>query len=151
MDLIGAVLFEGFELLDLFGPLEAFGQLNRSGTCGIITVSERAGAVVSAQGPKGIADYHFANCPDVQMLLVPGGIGTRREVENGKLIEFLRDRSALAELVMSVCTGAGLLARAGLLDGRRATTNKQAFDWPVSQGPRVNWIRQARWVNTANL
>jgi transcriptional regulator GlxA family with amidase domain len=146
MDLIGALLFDGFELLDLFGPLEAFGHLTGSGKCTIITVAERAGAVASAQGPQGVANYDFANCPDVQMLLVPGGIGTRREVENRKLIDFLRTRSAQADLVMSVCTGAGLLARAGLLDGRRATTNKQNLDWPVSQGPRVNWIRQARWV-----
>jgi transcriptional regulator GlxA family with amidase domain len=146
MDTVGALLFDGFELLDVFGPLEAFGHLAHSGKCRIITVAERAGGVASAQGPQAVADYDFSNCPKVQMLLVPGGLGTRREVENGKLIDFLRSRSAQADLVISVCTGAGLLARAGLLGGRRATTNKQVFDCPVSQGPRVNWIRQARWV-----
>jgi transcriptional regulator GlxA family with amidase domain len=146
MDAIGALLFEGFELLDLFGPLEAFGHLANSGKCQILTVAERAGAVASAQGPQAVADYDFASCPHCHMLLVPGGIGTRREVSNERLLDFLRGRSAQAGLVMSVCTGAGLLARAGLLDGRRATTNKQVFEWPVSQGPRVNWIRQARWV-----
>jgi transcriptional regulator GlxA family with amidase domain len=146
MDTLGALLFEGFELLDVFGPLEAFGHLAPSGKCQIIMVAERAGAVPSAQGPQAIADYDFANCPKIQILLVPGGFGTRREASNPKLIDFLQRRSAQADLVMSVCTGAGLLARAGLLDGRRATTNKQVFEWPVSQGPRVNWVRQARWV-----
>jgi transcriptional regulator GlxA family with amidase domain len=146
MDTLGALLFEGFELLDVFGPLEAFGHLAPSGKCQIIMVAERAGAVPSAQGPQAIADYDFANCPKIQMLLVPGGFGTRREASNPRLIDFLQRRSAQADLVMSVCTGAGLLARAGLLDGRRATTNKQVFEWPASQGPRVNWVRQARWV-----
>jgi transcriptional regulator GlxA family with amidase domain len=146
MDTLGALLFEGFELLDVFGPLEAFGHLAPSGKCQIIMVAERAGAVPSAQGPQAIADYDFANCPKIQILLVPGGFGTRREASNPRLIDFLQRRSAQADLVMSVCTGAGLLARAGLLDGRRATTNKQVFEWPVSQGPRVNWVRQARWV-----
>jgi transcriptional regulator GlxA family with amidase domain len=146
MDSVGALLFDGFELLDLFGPLEAFGHLAQSARCRIVTVAERTGAVASAQGPRAVADHDFASCPRLEMLLIPGGIGTRREVENENLLEFLRSRSAGAELVMSVCTGAGLLARAGVLDGRRATTNKRAFDWPVSQGPKVNWIRKARWV-----
>jgi transcriptional regulator GlxA family with amidase domain len=146
MDTLGALLFEGFELLDVFGALEAFGQLAPSGKCRIIIVAERAGAVPRAQGPQAIADYDFANCPKIQILLVPGGFGTRREASNPKLIDFLRRRSAQADLVMSVSTGAGLLARAWLLDGRRATTNKQVFEWPLSQGPRVNWVRQARLV-----
>jgi transcriptional regulator GlxA family with amidase domain len=147
MDVIGTILFEGFELLDVFGPLEAFGHVANSGKCRVITVAERAGAVTSAQGPRAVADYDFSNCPRVQLLLIPGGIGTRREVENRALLDFLRDRSSQAEVVMSVCTGSGLLARAGLLDGRCATTNKRAFEWPVSQGPRVKWVRQARWVD----
>jgi transcriptional regulator GlxA family with amidase domain len=146
METIGALLFDGFELLDVFGPLEAFGKLAESGKCRVITLAERAGTVASAQGPRAVADYGLADCPRLHMLLVPGGIGTRREVENRRLIDFIRIRAVEAEVVMSVCTGAGLLARAGLLDGRRATTNKRAFAWPVSQGPEVNWVREARWV-----
>jgi transcriptional regulator GlxA family with amidase domain len=143
---IGAVLFSGFELLDLFGPLEAFGKLAEAGKCRIVTVAESEGPVASAQGPLAVADYDFERCPPLEMLLVPGGIGTRREIENQPLLEFIRSRAAKAQIVMSVCTGAGLLARAGVLDEKRATTNKRSFAWPVSQGPRVNWVREARWV-----
>jgi len=146
MDSLAALLFDGFELLDVCGPLEAFGHLSESGRCRVITVAQRAGAVASRQGPQVIADYDFAVCPPMQMLLVPGGIGTRRAVEDKSLLDFIRGRSAEAEIVMSVCTGAGVLARAGVLDGRRATTNKQVFDWPVSQGPRVKWVPRAHWV-----
>ncbi|MGH7815498.1 MAG: hypothetical protein ACREQI_16030 [Candidatus Binataceae bacterium] len=60
---IGAVLFEGFELLDVFGPLEAWGMLAMQGQCAIATVAERAGAIASAQGPKAIAEYGFGDCP----------------------------------------------------------------------------------------
>jgi len=82
----------------------------------------------------------------MDVLLVPGGIGTRREVGNGALMDWLRRRADEAEIVSSVCTGAALLARAGLLNGRRATSNKFAFSWVVEQGPQVEWVRQARWV-----
>ena len=79
-------------------------------------------------------------------MLIPGGKGTRSGVETGPLIDWIRERAELAELVMTVCTGTSLLARTGLLDGRRATTNKLAFDWVMSQGPNVSWVKQARWV-----
>ena len=76
MDNPGALLFDGFELLDVFGPLEAFGHLAQSGKCRILTVAGHTGAISSAQGPRAMADYDFASCPKVQMILVPGGIGT---------------------------------------------------------------------------
>lgn len=144
---VGVLLFEGFELLDVFGPLEAWGMhAEISGACTIVTAAEKAGAVKSAQGPRAMADYALADCPPLGVILVPGGIGTRREVNNAALLEWLRRRAAEAEVVTSVCTGAALLARAGLLDGRRATSNKFAFKWVTEQGPAVEWVRQARWV-----
>ncbi len=144
---ICALLFERFELLDVFGPLEAWGiHAQAAGGLRIVTAAENSGAVRSAQGPGVIADYALAACPRIDVLLVPGGIGTRREAGNGVVLEWLRRRADEAEIVSSVCTGAALLARAGLLDGRRATSNKLAFSWVVEQGPRVQWVRQARWV-----
>jgi transcriptional regulator GlxA family with amidase domain len=85
---------------------------------------------------------------------VPGGIGTRREAANPALLEYIRAWAAPSsglQLCMSVCTGAALLAAAGALDGRRATSNKRAFDWVKSVNPRVDWVRSARWVRDGNF
>lgn len=141
---VGVVLFDGFELLDVFGPLEMFGQLpNHFELC---LVAENGGIVASNQGPRSVPDFGFDSSPQFNMLLVPGGSGTRREVHNPELLEWLRSQADNAQYVTSVCTGSALLARAGLLDGRRATTNKAAFDWVTSQSDQVDWQKQARWV-----
>jgi transcriptional regulator GlxA family with amidase domain len=144
---LGVLLFPGFELLDVFGPLEVFGNLLVREHYRVLTAAAETGPVASAQGTRAVADHGFADCPPLDVLLVPGGIGTRREVENDALLQWLAERAAAAEIVASVCTGAALLARAGVLDGRRATTNKRAFEWVVSTGPAVEWVRTARWVD----
>lgn len=143
---LGVLLFGGFELLDVFGPCEAYGIGDLGGAFRIAMVAAKAGPIASAQGPQAVAEFGLDDCPPLDVILVPDGIGTRREVDNAALISWLRARAETAELVTSVCTGAGLLARAGLLDGRRATTNKRAFAWVESQGPHVKWVKQARWV-----
>ncbi len=78
---------------------------------------------------------------------MPGGIGTRREVTNHTALEWLIAHAEKAEIVASVCTGSALLAKAGLLDGLRATSNKFAFKWVMEQGPKVKWVHEARWVD----
>jgi transcriptional regulator GlxA family with amidase domain len=146
---VGVLLFPEFELLDVFGPLEAFGQAKE--WFRVVTVAERPGPVTSAQGPRAIADHGFTDCPAIDILLVPGGMGTRREVSNGVLVDWISRQARGSETTTSVCTGAALLARAGVLDGRRATSNKRAFGWVAEQGPKVTWVRQARWVDDGNV
>jgi transcriptional regulator GlxA family with amidase domain len=141
---LGALFFPGFELLDTFGPLEMFG--NMPGAIDIVTVAQEPGSVASFQGPAIVAQHGFADCPPLDLLLIPGGMGTRAEVENPVMLDWLRRRVPETEITMSVCSGSGLLARAGLLDGRRATTNKMFFNEIAAQGPRVEWIKEARWV-----
>lgn len=145
---LGVVLYSDFELLDVFGPVEMFGNLPEE--LRVVMVAEQAGAVTSAQGPKAIADYGFDDCPELDMLLVPGGWGTRAEVNNETMLAWLKERGEAAEIVMSVCTGSAILAKAGLLDGRRATSNKKSFDWVCEQGPKVDWVKEARWVDDGN-
>jgi len=151
MRTLGVLLFPDFELLDVFGPLEAFGHRLARDHFRVCTVAATAGPVASVQGTRAIADHGFADCPRLDVLLVPGGMGTRRNVDDAALTGWIAARAAEAELTLSVCTGAALLARAGVLDGRRATTNKLAFDWVVSQGPRVRWAKRARWVDDGNV
>lgn len=144
MRTVGGVLFDGFELLDLFGPLEMFGLLEDRYR--LVLVGERAGPVISNQQVKAHADMGFEDASDLDVILIPGGKGTRREVDNPAMLDWVRGRAASAEMVFSVCTGSAILAKAGLLDGMRATTNKAAFAWVSDQGPRVNWVAKARWV-----
>lgn len=141
---IGVLLFPGFELLDVFGPLEMFGLLPEE--LSINLVAEQGGSVASHQGPKSVVDYTLSDSPQYDIILVPGGLGTRKEVNNPAICEWLCRQSQQAEYVASVCTGSALLASAGLLDDRKATTNKLVFEWVVSQGPRVMWQKKARWV-----
>jgi putative intracellular protease/amidase len=138
---VGAVLFPGFELLDVFGPLELLPWGKE-----IVMLAECPGAVPSAQGPQAVAEAALADAGALDVLLVPGGMGTRREASNQPFLDELRRQAEAARFVATVCTGSALLARTGLLDGRRATTNKRAFAWVSSQGPAVQWVARARWV-----
>jgi putative intracellular protease/amidase len=141
---IGAVIFPGFELLDLFGPLEMFGMLEDAPV--IRMVAATMDPVASRQGPLSVVDQTFADGAAFDLLLVPGGPGTRPGVEDKTLIQWLGQASDASALVTTVCTGSALLARTGRLDGVAATSNKAAFKWVMEQGPKVDWKAEARWV-----
>ncbi|KAF7676239.1 hypothetical protein GT037_005744 [Alternaria burnsii] len=86
---------------------------------------------------------------DIDVLIVPGGGGTRRNMTEE--IDFVKQTYPKLKYIVSVCTGATILSRAGILDGRRATTNKAAWEWAVKQGPNVTWVPTARWVEDGNI
>ena len=80
------------------------------------------------------------------IVLVPGGMGTRKLADDETFLGQLRSLCEKSEFVLSVCTGSALLAKAGVLEDRKATSNKMAWDWVIRQSRRVDWVRKARWV-----
>lgn len=142
---VAVVLFDGFELLDVFGPVELLGRFPQEFS--VTLVGPTAGSVRSHQGTEVLATsgYHDAEVP--QIVVVPGGLGTRALVTDQAFLGWLHRWASGAQIVTSVCTGSALLAAAGLLDGYRATSNKRAFGWASTHGNGVEWVAAARWVH----
>ena len=149
MRTIAAVLFPDFEMLDLYGPLELFSYFPEDFE--IRTVAMTAGPVKASGGPSTVAQDAVTDARPYDILLVPGGRGTRTVDKDTAFLGWLKQASDGAQLTTSVCTGSVLLARAGILEGRRATTNKRAFDWVVGETSGVDWQRSARWVRDGTI
>ncbi len=137
-------LFDAFETIDAFGPVEVIGKLD--GSYEIEFYSEKGGPVRSSQNVV-VYSMPLAEIEEGGILLIPGGFGTRKEVDNEVFIRAIRHIAENSQFVLTVCTGSALLAKTGLLAERKATTNKMAFDWVVEQDKSVSWVRKARWVN----
>lgn len=140
---ISVILFDRFEILDAFGPAEMFASLPAE--MRVECYSEEGGTVRSTQNVK-VATKPFSEIPPGTTVLIPGGIGARSLVPDSAFIEQLKVISEQAEFVLTVCTGSLLLAKTGLLDGKKATSNKMAFAMVESTVPTVYWQKQARWV-----
>jgi transcriptional regulator GlxA family with amidase domain len=146
---LGVLLFPGFELLDAYGPMELWGNLRNK--VQIVTIATNRGEIASSQGPKTMADYGYNDAPHLDLILVPGGMGILQFLKDTATLEWLRERAGKAEIVMSVCNGASLLAAAGILDGHSATTNKMLWKMATESGPKVKWIKKARWVDDGTI
>jgi transcriptional regulator GlxA family with amidase domain len=142
---VGIVVFEDIEVLDFCGPFEVFAatRLNEAkrreepSPFEVWLVAEKNGPVVTSGGMHVMPHHTFAGCPRLDILVVPGGWGTRRELHNPAMLAWLRLRAPELETLTSVCTGAMLLGAAGLLDGRRATTHWRSLDWMRESFPAV--------------
>ncbi|MEL7469972.1 MAG: DJ-1/PfpI family protein [Pseudomonadota bacterium] len=141
---VAIVVFPQFETLDALGPVEMFGM--HRDQFEIRMVAEARGPVASTHGPEVVAADAFQDGRSYDIVLVPGGPGTRAQNDNAIMMDWLREQATQAQFVTSVCTGSALLAKAGVLDGRRATSNKRAFDWVMTHSDKVDWIYEARWV-----
>lgn len=157
---IGIVIFDDVELLDFAGPYEVFSVADRHNDVrpfDVRLVSERGGAVIARNRFEVRAHESFVSCPQLDWILVPGGggyrlggegYGTRLQKDNLVLLEWLRSRARTAQHVLSVCSGALVLANAGMLDGRRATTHHGAYEELRRSGKDITVIERTKMVDS---
>ncbi|HEX5064775.1 MAG TPA: DJ-1/PfpI family protein [Myxococcota bacterium] len=149
---IGIVLFDEAEELDFVGPWEVFTMAARTGQeVEVVSVAQEERPVRCAKGMRVLPDLRLDAAGDFDIVLVPGGQGTRREVSNPVLIEWLRKTSARCSWVTSVCTGALLLCEAGLARGRKVTTHWAFVADLRARYPDVEVREQVRYVRDGNL
>lgn len=148
------VIFDEVEVLDFCGPFEVFSVTGgRQGLTPfeVCTVAEENGAVKARGGLSVNPAYSFENCPRPDILLVPGGMGTRREMNNPGMLGWLTRNAEGAELILSVCSGALVLAKAGLLHGLSATTHHCALDELRAIDPDIAVDSEKRFIDNGRV
>ncbi|KAI1408588.1 class I glutamine amidotransferase-like protein [Hypoxylon sp. FL1857] len=152
-------LFPGFQALDVFGPLDILNMLSKQTPLSLYIlsptldpVSTKTSITGHSVGQAVAATHTYADRPnDIEVLLLPGGSGTRDPENIQEVVDFVRGAYPRLRYLLTVCTGSAVAAKSGVLDGRRATSNKRAWTWATSQGPNVTWVRRARWVTDGNI
>jgi transcriptional regulator GlxA family with amidase domain len=146
--IVGILVFDQVEVLDVAGPFEVFSvtRLNKElrqeeSPFTVLLVSENMDQVSAVGGLRFTPDVTQDNCPELDLLIVPGGWGTRTQVKNANLLKWIANKSRRTRLTCSVCTGSSLLGEAGLLDGREATTHWRTFDFLRQAAPKA-YIRE---------
>ncbi len=156
---MGILIFPDVEVLDFCGPYEVFSvtRLNEEkrreepSPFEVLLIAENKDPVVATGGLRVLPDVTLENCPTLDILVVPGGWGTRKEINNETLLSWIAERGGHVETLTSVCTGSMLLGRAGLLDGRRATTHWRSLDWMRESFPAVTVEDQYHVVEDGNI
>jgi len=156
---VGILVYEAVEVLDFCGPFEVFSvtRLNdekrrdEPSPFDVFLIAEATSPVVATGGMKVVPDYDLDTCPQLDILIIPGGWGAIREMNNERLVNWIGTRSRQVDTVTSVCTGALLLGKAGLLDGKRATTHWRFLDRMQELFPRVTVERQVHFVEEGGL
>jgi transcriptional regulator GlxA family with amidase domain len=156
---VGILVFPEVEVLDFCGPFEVFSvtrvdeerRRQEQSPYEVVLVAELPGVVVATGGLKVVPDHTLEDCPPLDVLVVPGGWGTRREMRNDRLTKWLEERANQVTTLTSVCTGSLLLGKAGLLDGKRATTHWRVLQEMRVLFPAVNVIDDQHVVEEGDL
>lgn len=147
---IGIVLFDDCEELDWAGPWEVFTMARQEGDI-VVTIAERSDPVRCAKGLRVLPDRTFADAPELNVILIPGGHGSRRERQNPAMLDFVRRMAPGCVWVTSVCTGAFVLEAAGPAKGKRVTTHWGAIEELRGLAPDLTILENVRYVRDGNL
>jgi transcriptional regulator GlxA family with amidase domain len=155
---VGVLVFDGVEELDFAGPWEVFGMANEvaadrrmAAPFELKLVGAKAGPVICAKGLRVIPDITIRQCSHLDILVVPGGSGTRRETSNRMLMEWIAAIAAKAKWVTSVCTGSLLLCSAGVARGRKVTTHRSFVEFLRVVGEDAEVVENVRYVRDGNM
>jgi transcriptional regulator GlxA family with amidase domain len=156
---VGILVFPDVEVLDFCGPFEVFSvtrlddarRREEPSPFEVSLVAETADVVKATGGLRVVPDHTLATCPPLDILVVPGGWGTRAEIKNRRVLDWITERARQVETLTSVCTGSMLLGQAGLLDGRRATTHWRSLDWMRTSFPTVTVEEKLHVVEDGNV
>ena len=150
---IGILLYNGVEDLDFCAPLEVFSVASKrykKSSFYLFTVADRM-SIKSSSGLSITPDFLISECPRSDILVVPGGAGSRQQIHNSQIIQWILEQTASSEIVFSVCTGAFLLAKAGILSGLRVTTHHQARRFLLEIEPSVISVEGVRFVDNGTV
>jgi transcriptional regulator GlxA family with amidase domain len=143
---VAVLLFDGVEEIDYAGPMEVFG----AGGAQVFTVGQSKAIVNSSWGLRVAPDYDLANAPEADILIVPGG-AISKVTKNPRMLNWIRERSSKVKVVLSVCTGAFILGKAGLLDGLEATTTAVARSQLAAAFPKIRVVYDRRFVDAGKI
>ena len=151
---LAILLFDDVEILDFCGPFEVFSvtnEINDNIQLNIFTIAEHDSPILTRNGLSVNPKYTIGNSPEPQILLVPGGQGSRKEMNNPLIISWLIKNFQKLELLLSVCTGSIILAKAGLLDGLMATTHHNVIDLLKEVAPNTEIISSKRFIDNGKV
>ncbi|WP_205678721.1 DJ-1/PfpI family protein [Aquisphaera insulae] len=157
--MVGILIFPEVEVLDFCGPFEVFSvapldeerRRDEPAPYEVVLIAEGQGTVIATGGLKVVPDHDLVAAPSLDVLIVPGGWGTRREMSNDRLLSWIARQARRGTTMASVCTGSLLLGKAGLLDGKRATTHWRALEDMRAWFPTVTIVEDEHIVQDGNL
>lgn len=151
---VGIFLFSDVEVLDFAGPYEVFSvasEMHEYRYFKVFTISEDGALVQTVNGLKVQPDYSFDSHPDIDILVIPGGVGTRKLIKNDRVLEWVRENYQKSEITCSVCSGALLLGKLGFLDNMTSTTHHQVTGLLKEIAPLTNVDTEKRYVDNGKI
>jgi len=150
---LAIMIFDDVEVLDFCGPFEVFSVANyfSEAAFNVYLIAPEQRTIVARNGLRVIPDHDLDEAPDPDVLLIPGGWGTRGLIHNAGVVDYIQRQAERVERLLSVCTGAYLLARADLLDGLRATTHHGSFEMLAELAPTATLVRDVKYVDNGRI